>query len=64
VTTPVKQLVAFERIHLAPGAAQTVSLAIQADQLALYNADMERVIEPGEFEIYVGTLKATFEVLA
>jgi beta-glucosidase len=62
VTTPVKQLVAFKRIHLEPGKEQTVSLAIQADQLALYNLDMQRVIEPGEFEVYVGDTSATFEV--
>jgi beta-glucosidase len=63
VTTPVKQLVAFKRVHVEPGQEHTISLTIQADQLALYDIDMERVIEPGEFEIYVGDQKASFEVI-
>jgi beta-glucosidase len=62
VTRPVKELVAFARIHLAPGEAQSVALTIQADQLALYDVQMERVIEPGTFEVYVGDQTARFEV--
>jgi beta-glucosidase len=63
VTTPIKQLVAFKRVHLEPGTEQTVSLTIQADYLALYDVQMERVIEPGEFEVYVGDQTAAFEVI-
>jgi beta-glucosidase len=64
VTTPVKQLVAFRRVHLRAGQEQTISLTVQADQLALYNVDMLRVIEPGDFELHVGDQKATFSVIA
>ena len=47
-----------------PGSERTVSLTIRADQLALYNVDMQRVIEPGAFEVYVGDRSASFEVTA
>ena len=62
-TTPVKSLQAFKRISLAPGEKHTVELTIAYDQLALINAEMKRVVEPGEFEIYVGDLKGAFTAL-
>jgi beta-glucosidase len=61
-TTPVKSLQAFKRISLAPGEKKTVELTIAYDQLALFNAEMKRVVEPGEFEICVGDLKGKFTV--
>jgi beta-glucosidase len=63
VTTPVKQVVAFERVHLEAGEERSVSFAIQADQLALYDVEMRRVIELGAFEVYVGDQVASFEVV-
>ena len=62
-TTPVKSLQAFRRISLAPGEKKTVELSIAYDQLALFNAEMKRVVEPGEFELLVGDLKGTFTAL-
>ncbi len=62
-TTPVKSLQAFKRISLAPGEKKTVELSIAFDQLALFNAEMKRVVEPGEFELLVGDLKGTFTAL-
>jgi beta-glucosidase len=56
-TTPIKSLQAFKRVSLSPGQKQTVEMAINHDQLALFNARMERVVEPGEFEVFVGGLK-------
>jgi len=54
VTTPVKKLVAFKRISLKSGECQQVKMEIKSDQLALYNIELEKVIEPGEFEIIIG----------
>lgn len=62
VTTPVKELKAFERVSLKPGESKTVELTIAFDQLALYNRQMKRVVEPGEFELAVGDQKAVFTV--
>jgi beta-glucosidase len=64
VTTPVRQVVAFCRVHLEAGEAQTIALTVQADQLALYDQRMRRVVEPGRFEVYAGDQTASFEVTA
>ena len=54
VTRPVKELKGFERVSLEPGATKTVSLPITTKALRFYNLDMDRVVEPGEFDIMVG----------
>lgn len=54
VTRPVRELKGFRRISLAPGESKTVRFAITPDLLALYDLDLNRVVEPGEFEITTG----------
>jgi len=54
VTRPVKELKGFERISLAPGQSKTVSFAITPDKLSFLNQSMERVVEPGMFDILIG----------
>lgn len=54
VTRPVKELVGFERVTLAPGETRQVDIPIRPDAFMLWNRDMERVVEPGEFTIMVG----------
>ncbi|HSW02711.1 MAG TPA: glycoside hydrolase family 3 N-terminal domain-containing protein [Sedimentisphaerales bacterium] len=54
VTRPVKELKGFQRVTLAPGETQTVSLEITPEHLAFYDIDMNYGVEPGEFEILVG----------
>ncbi|MGM9803852.1 MAG: glycoside hydrolase family 3 N-terminal domain-containing protein [Muribaculaceae bacterium] len=55
VVTPVKQLKAFAKVNLAAGEVRTVRLAIPVADLALYNREMRRVVEPGEFELQIGS---------
>ena len=55
VTRPVKELKGFQKIELKPGETKTVSLAITPASLAFYDVDMKYLVEPGEFEIMVGT---------
>jgi beta-glucosidase len=55
VTRPVMELKGFKRISLDPGETQKVKLPITRASLQFYNRDMQRVVEPGEFEIMVGT---------
>ena len=55
VTRPVKELKGFERVSLAPGETKQVEFAITPASLQFFNRDMERVVEPGEFEIMVGS---------
>ncbi|MCC5844315.1 MAG: glycoside hydrolase family 3 C-terminal domain-containing protein [Verrucomicrobia bacterium] len=55
VAVPVKQLCGFERIHLAPGETRLVRFTLDDRHLALWNAQMKRVVEPGDFEIMAGS---------
>ncbi len=55
VTRPVKELKGFSRVTLVPGESATVALEITPDSLAFHDIDMQRVVEPGEFTIMVGT---------
>ena len=55
VTRPVKELAGFQRVTLQPGETRQVDIAIEPRSLMLWNRDMERVIEPGEFTVMVGT---------
>ena len=54
VTRPVKELKGFERVSLAPGETKTVTLPIRPEHLRFFDRDMNRVVEPGAFEIMVG----------
>jgi beta-glucosidase len=55
VTRPVKQLKDFRRITLSPGETRTVEFTLTPDQLALLDVNMQRTVEPGLFDIMVGT---------
>lgn len=54
-TTYEKNLRGFERIHLEPGETKTVRFNIVPDDLILINARHERVVEPGEFKVMMGS---------
>jgi beta-glucosidase len=54
VTRPVMQLKGFQRTTLKPGEKKTVEFTITPDTLSMLNIDMQRVVEPGIFEIMVG----------
>jgi beta-glucosidase len=55
VTRPVKELKGFIRVALKPGESRTVTLPIHPEHLAFTNIDKQYVVEPGDFEIMVGT---------
>jgi beta-glucosidase len=61
VTRPVKELKDFRRISLAPGESKTVTFTITPDKLAFYNLNMERAVEPGWFDIMVGTSSVKYQ---
>lgn len=54
VTTPQKMLKGFEKIELKAGEHKTVTFDLPYDELALWNASMQRVVEPGEFAVMIG----------
>jgi beta-glucosidase len=55
VTTPVRLLKHFKRVALNPSESRTVEFTIKPADLALRNAEMVRVVEPGTFTISAGT---------
>ena len=55
VTRPIKELKGFQKIFIKKGEKQTVTFEISAEDLKFYNADLQFVAEPGEFEIFIGT---------
>jgi beta-glucosidase len=55
VTRPVKELRGFARVTLRPGASQTVRFTLGPEELSLIDRRMQRVVEPGRFDIMVGT---------
>lgn len=54
IVRPIKELKGFHRIHLEPGESKKVDFEITEPMLRFYNAQLEHVSEPGEFEIMVG----------
>lgn len=54
VTRPVKLLKGFQRITLQPGETRTVRFEVGRDQLEFWGSAMQKVVEPGKFELMVG----------
>ncbi|HEY7005416.1 MAG TPA: glycoside hydrolase family 3 N-terminal domain-containing protein [Sphingomicrobium sp.] len=54
VTRPVIELKRFQRVTLQPGERRTITFDLTPDDLALWNAEMKKVVEPGTFTIYTG----------
>ena len=55
VVRPVKELKAFQRIHLKCGEKKNVAFVITPTMLQMLNEKMKRVIEPGTFRVMIGS---------
>lgn len=62
VEIPEKQLKAFSKVFLKSGETKKVTMLLINEQLSLINADMKRVVEPGEFEIMIGASSDQIEL--
>jgi len=54
VTRPLKELKTFKRVTLAPGERRSVAFELTPADLAIWNIDMKRVVEPGKFTVMAG----------
>jgi beta-glucosidase len=63
VTRPIKELKDFKRISLAPGESKTVAFVITPDKLSFLDLNMRNVVEPGWFDIMVGTSSVKYETV-
>ncbi|HEX5085114.1 MAG TPA: glycoside hydrolase family 3 N-terminal domain-containing protein [Blastocatellia bacterium] len=61
VTRPVMELKDFKRVTLAPGESRTVNFTITPDKLSFLDINMNRIVEPGAFDIMVGTSSAKYQ---
>ncbi len=55
VATPIQELKAFKKVSVRAGNKSKVQLSIPIVELGLYNERMQYVVEPGKFEIQVGS---------
>jgi hypothetical protein len=53
VTTPMRALRGFHRIHLDPGQTGTVSFHLKPEDLAVFDQKSRWIVEPGKFELMV-----------
>jgi beta-glucosidase len=54
ISRPVKELKGFQRIHLNKGESQEVKFEITDDLLKFYNAHLNYVLAPVDFEVMIG----------
>lgn len=54
VTRPLLELKRFRRVTLKPGERRTLAFDLTPDDLAVWNIDMKRVVEPGKFTVMAG----------
>ncbi|MFC1558537.1 glycoside hydrolase family 3 C-terminal domain-containing protein [candidate division KSB1 bacterium] len=68
MSVPVIELQGFKKIPLNPGEKKTVKFKLNYENLGLYNRFLEFVVEPGKFEVLVGSscedirVKSSFSV--
>ena len=54
IVRPVKELKGFRKIALKPGESRTVHFTIDEGLLKFYNAKLQYVAEPGDFNVQIG----------
>jgi len=67
VEQPVRRLVRFERIALAPGKSARVKFQLSFGDLAFYDGSLRQTVEPSDYDLFIGgssaaTNTASFEV--
>ena len=55
VTTPVKVLKEFKKVEIKPTEIITINFSIPIREFGLWDKDMNYIVEPGEFEIMIGS---------
>ncbi len=68
VTRPVKELKGFKKLNILPGEIKKVEFEITPDMLSFLDINMNKVVEPGTFTVYIGgnsadLISSSFEVV-
>lgn len=62
IAPPIKRLRSYEKTGIRAGEKLKVSISIPVQDLAFVDQDMQWIVEPGWFTLWVDTLEARFEV--
>ncbi|MBQ9310303.1 MAG: glycoside hydrolase family 3 C-terminal domain-containing protein [Bacteroidales bacterium] len=62
ITVYDKLLRGFERVSLEPGETKTVRITLPAEAFEMLDRNMETIIEPGIFDVYVGASSVDFRL--
>ena len=54
VARPVLELKGFQRMHIKAGETKDLVFTITPEMLSMLNAEMKKVVEPGDFRIMIG----------
>lgn len=54
ISRPVQELKGFQKIMLKKGESRTLTFRLTPEDLKFYNADLQFVAEPGDFQVMVG----------
>jgi len=55
IVRPVRELKGFQLVELKKGESKTIKFSLTSKELGYYDQDGNFTVEPGEFEIFVGT---------
>jgi len=55
VSRPIKELKGFAKVLLKPGESKSITFRLFMEQLAFYDPDMQLVVEPGVYNVMIGT---------
>ncbi len=66
IVVPPQRLVGFARVHLGAGDSQEVQVSFPLSELAVTQGDIDgaglRAVEPGQYQVQVGSMSADFTV--
>ena len=58
VVRPVKELKGFKKIFFKAGEEMQIEFYLTSDELGFYDNDGKFIVEPGEFDVMIGTNSA------
>lgn len=64
VARPVMELKGFQRVHVKAGESKTVSFVITPHMLSMLNEQLQRVVEPGAFQLMIGASSSDIKLKA
>ena len=64
VARPVRELKGFDRITLKAGESKHLTFELPVSELAFYNSELVKAVEPGKFQLWVAGDSASGKALS